>query len=308
MFEGASNFAKGVDNAFLFIFIISMIFLIGLTAMMIWFIIRYNRKRHPKPQQINDNMKLEITWTIIPLVLVLLMFYYGYVVFKPMRVVPEGAMEVKVTGRMWSWMFEYENGKISDTLVLPVQKPVKLNLFSPDVIHSLYIPAFRIKEDMVPGQNNYMWFIPNIEGTYDILCAEYCGLRHSFMEAKTRIVTEEEFIKWLEEKPPIILEAVGLNVLRNNACTSCHSLDGSKLVGPTFKALWNNERIILEDGVEKKVVADSAYIRRAVFEPDKEIVKGYNPGMMRAYSNVMSEEDVEAIIVYFKKQAEQPTK
>jgi cytochrome c oxidase subunit 2 len=306
MFEGASNFAKGVDNAFLFIFIISMIFLVGLTAMMIWFIIRYNRKRHPKPQQINDNMKLEVTWTIMPLVLVLVMFYYGYVVFKPMREVPEGTMEVKVTGRMWSWNFEYENGKISDTLVLPVQKPVKLNLFSPDVIHSLYIPAFRIKEDMVPGQNNYMWFIPNNEGTYDILCAEYCGLRHSFMEAKTRIVSEEEFIKWLAEKPPVILEAVGLNVLRNNACTSCHSLDGSKLVGPTFKALWNNERIILENGVEKRVIADSAYIRRAVFEPDKEIVKGYNPGMMRAYTNVMSEEDIEAIIVYFKKQSEQP--
>lgn len=306
MFEGASNFAKGVDGAFLFILAISFFFLIGLSAVMIWFMIRYNRKKHPKAEQIKDNMTLEVTWTIIPFLIVMLMFYYGYVVFKPMRIVPKDAMEVNVTGRMWSWTFEYANGKITNELVLPVGKAVKLNLFSPDVIHSLYIPAFRIKEDMVPGKANYMWFIPNIEGTYEILCAEYCGLRHSFMEAKTRIVTDKEFQKWLAEATPIAEEDKGLTVLQNNACTSCHSLDGSKLVGPTFKGLFGTERIVIEEGKERTVVADSSYIKRAILEPDKEIVKGFNPGMMRAYEKVITADDIKSIIAYFEKQSEQP--
>ncbi|RPH32024.1 MAG: cytochrome c oxidase subunit II [Bacteroidales bacterium] len=306
MFEGASNFAKGVDGAFLFILAISFFFLIGLSAVMIWFMIRYNRKKHPKAEQIKDNMKLEVAWTIIPFLIVMLMFYYGYVVFKPMRIVPKDAMEVNVTGMMWSWKFEYANGKITNELVLPVGKAVKLNLFSPDVIHSLYIPAFRIKEDLVPGKENYMWFIPNIEGSYEILCAEYCGLRHSFMEAKTRIVTDEEFQKWLAEPTPIAEEDKGLAILQNNACISCHSLDGSKLVGPTFKGLFGTERTVIEAGKERIVVADSAYIKRAILEPDKEIVKGYNPGMMRAYDKVITADDIKSIIAYFESQSKLP--
>ena len=234
------------------------------------------------------------------------MFYYGYVVFKPMREVPDDAMVVKVTGRMWSWSFEYANGKTTNELVLPVGKAVKLALFSPDVIHSLYIPAFRIKEDMVPGKENYMWFIPNIEGTYEILCAEYCGLRHSFMEAKTRIVTEYEFQKWLAEETPIAQEDKGLTVLQNNACTSCHSLDGSKLVGPTFKGLFGTERLIIENGVEKTVIADSTYIKRAILEPDKELVKGFAPGMMRSYDKVITEDDIKSIVAYFESQSKLP--
>ncbi len=306
MFEGASNFAKGVDGAFLFIFAISFFFLIGISAVMIWFMIRYNRKKHPKAEQIEDNMKLEVTWTVIPFVIVMLMFYYGYVVFQPMRIVPKDAMEVNVTGMMWSWKFEYSNGKTTNELVLPVGKAVKLNLYSPDVIHSLYIPAFRIKEDLVPGKENYMWFIPNIEGSYEILCAEYCGLRHSFMEAKTRIVTEEEFQKWLAEETPIAPEDKGLIVLQNNACISCHSLDGSKLVGPSFKGLFGSERLVIDAGKELSVIADSSYLKRAILEPDKEIVKGYTPGMMRSYDKVITDDDIKSIIAYLENQSKLP--
>ena len=303
---GASNFVEGVDLAFKIIFGIGFFFLIGITAVMIYFVIRYRRSKHPKAVQIRDNNVLEVTWTVIPLILVLLMFYYGYVAFSPMRVAPEGAYEVTVIGKMWTWTFEYPGGKQSPDLVVPLNKPIKCNLRSDDVIHSLYIPAFRIKEDMVPGKENYMWFIPNIEGTYEILCAEYCGLRHSFMEAKTRIVTEEEFQKWLAEPTPIAEEDKGLTVLQNNACISCHSLDGSKLVGPSFKGLFGAERIVLEAGKEKTVVADSSYIKRAILEPDKEVVKGYNPGMMRAYEKVITEDDIKSIIAYFESQSKLP--
>jgi cytochrome c oxidase subunit 2 len=300
MFQGASNFAKGVDSTFLFIFAISFFFLIGISAVMIWFLIRYNRKRHPKAEQMKDNMKLELIWTIIPFILVMLMFYYGYVAFEPMRFAPKDAIEVKVTGRMWNWSFEYANGKISNELVLPVKKAVKLNLYSPDVIHGLYIPAFRIKQDVVPGKNNFMWFIPNYNGTYEILCSAYCGLRHSFMEAKIRVVSEEDYQKWLAEITPETLEAVGLKIIQNNACTGCHSLDGTKLVGPSFKGLWGAERVVIEDGKEKKVVADSSYIRESILKPDKKIVKGFNPGVMRTYSKVLKEENIKSIIGYLE--------
>lgn len=306
MFEGASNFAKGVDSVFLFIFAVSFFFLIGISAIMVWFVIRYNRKKHPKAVQMKDNMKLEITWTVIPFILVMLMFYYGYVAFEPMRNAPKDAIEVKVTGQMWSWSFEYDNGKISNELVLPAKKAVKLNLYSPDVIHGLYIPAFRIKQDVVPGKNNFMWFIPNYNGTYEILCSAYCGLRHSFMEAKIRVVSDEEYQKWLAEKSPEMLENAGLAVMQNNACTGCHSLDGSPLVGPSFKGLFGSKRIVIENGEEKTVVADSNYIKESIMAPDKQVVKGFKPGMMRAYSTVIKEDDLKSIIVYFEKQSKQP--
>ena len=307
MFEGASNFAKGVDNTFLFIFAISFFFLIGISAIMVFFLIRYNRSRHPKAEQMKDNMVLEMTWTVIPFVLVMLMFYYGYMAFEPMRVAPKDAIEVKVTGRMWSWSFEYSNGKIANELVVPAKKAVKLNLYSPDVIHGLYIPAFRIKQDVVPGKNNFMWFIPNYNGTFEILCSAYCGLRHSFMEAKIRVVSEEEYQTWLAEKSPETIDAMGLKVIQNNACTGCHSLDGSKLVGPSFKDLMGSKRLVIEDGKEITVIADSAYIRKSIMEPDKQVVKGFNRGMMRAYSSVLKEDDIKSIIVYLESLSK-PTK
>jgi len=302
MFSGASNFAESVDGAFLFIFGISFFFLIGLTVVMIWFVVKYGRKRHPKAVQIKEDIRLEIAWIVIPLIIVLAMFYYGYIVFKPMREVPAGAMEVKVTGMMWAWTFEYENGKVAKELYLPLNKPVKLNLFSPDVIHSFYIPAFRIKEDMVPGKNNYMWFIPTIEGSYDILCAEYCGLRHSFMESKAIIVSDTAFTSWLAQKSPETAESKGIELLRNNACTSCHSTDGSKLVGPSFRDLYNTNRTVLINGIEKSVLADTTYLHRAIVDPDYEVVKGYNKGMMRSYKSVIKDEDIQTIVDYFVSQ------
>uniref|UniRef100_UPI00356A1F60 cytochrome c oxidase subunit II n=1 Tax=Mariniphaga sediminis TaxID=1628158 RepID=UPI00356A1F60 len=154
----ASNFVKGVDTVFLITLGVSFFFLIALTVVMLIFIYKYNRKRNPKPTQIEGSTSLEIVWTVIPFLLTMLMFYYGWVGYKPMRKAPSDAMEVTVYGRMWNFSFEYENGKRTDTLYLPKDKPVKLNLVAMDVLHSLYIPAFRVKQDMVPGlENNFMW-------------------------------------------------------------------------------------------------------------------------------------------------------
>ncbi len=303
MNSGASNFAQGVDMAFYVILGISVFFLVGITATMIWFVIRFNRKRNPVAKNIKDNTKLEIIWTVIPTILVLVMFYYGWIGYMPMKRVPNGALEVKATGRMWSWQFDYENGKSSNILVVPLNKPVKLNLYSPDVLHSLYIPAFRIKEDVVPGLNNTMWFKPTKLGEYDILCAEYCGIQHSYMLSKVKVISEEEYLSWYNEKAPEsdTLEAVGLQVIKRLGCVACHSQDGSKIVGPTFKALYGSTRkVTLPDGTTKEVKADDEYIKLSINDPNAEVVDGYQKNLMQSYKTQLNDEEIKEVIEYLK--------
>ena len=298
--SGASNFVQGVDLTFIIILGVSVFFLVSITAVMIYFVIRYSRKRNPKATNIEGNNTLEIVWTVIPLILVLIMFYFGWLGFRPMRNVPEGAIPVKAIGQMWSWMFEYENGKNSAELVVPLNKPVKLNLSSRDVIHSLYIPAFRIKEDVVPGKNNYLWFTAQEEGEYDIFCAEFCGDRHSYMLSKVRVLPEAEYNSWLASSDIPAGEHPGLTLMKQNACVTCHSQDGSKIIGPSFKGLFGRKEIIIADGIEKEITVDEAYIKRSIYEPNAQVVKGFNPGLMISYQQQLSEDDIQKIIDYMK--------
>ncbi len=297
---GASNFVEGVDLAFKIIFGIGFFFLIGITAVMIYFVIRYRRSKHPRAEQIRDNNVLEVTWTVIPLILVLLMFYYGYVAFSPMRTAPEGAYEVTVIGKMWTWTFEYPGGKQSPDLVVPLNKPIKCNLRSDDVIHSLYIPAFRIKEDVVPGKNNFLWFIPEQLGEYDILCTVYCGVRHSYMEARVRVVSDAEFNSWLAALPDRSAEPEGLTILKKNACTGCHSLDGSKLVSTSFKGLYGKEEKVVTNGIERSIKVDDQYLRTSIYDPNKDLVVGYQKGIMKTYTGIVKEDELPKIIEYLK--------
>jgi len=211
MKSGVSEYAQSVDQVFMFIVAISVLILIGVTAAMIYFVIRYSRKKNPVPTQIEGNLLLEVTWIAIPTLLVLSMFYFGYTTFTSARNIPEGAMIVKVTGQMWKWGFEYENGKRYDTLYLPVNRPVKLELNSLDVVHSFYIPAYRLKEDLLPGKNNYLAFIPDKIGSYDIACAEYCGMRHAYMYNTLHVISEDEFEKWVAVKETAAADSAVVN-------------------------------------------------------------------------------------------------
>jgi cytochrome c oxidase subunit 2 len=216
--------------------------------------IRYHHKRNPVATDIPHNTALEVIWTVVPTILVLVMFYYGWAGYTKMRTAPDDAMVIEATGRMWSWTFKYDNGKTADTLVIPKDKAVKLNLISADVIHSLYIPAFRIKEDLVPGDTNWMWFIGQQEGSYSILCAEYCGDRHSYMISKVDVIPPGDFDKWYNDTTAST-DHPGLVVLKANACMSCHSSDGTRLVGPSFKGIYGRETtILLEDGTNETVL------------------------------------------------------
>lgn len=300
MFSQASNFVEGVDKAFLIISGISLFFLIGITLAMIIFVVKFNKKRNPVAKNVKESKRLEIIWTVIPTILVLIMFYYGWVGYAPMREIPSDAIPVKAIGRMWSWSFEYENGKVSPTLRVPIKKAVKLDLFSPDVLHSLYIPAFRIKEDVVPGVNNKMWFRAQEIGSYDILCAEYCGDRHSYMLSKVEVMTQEEYDAWYYSEDKFANEAeAGYSVLQANGCIACHSLDGSRLVGPSFKGLFGSTKTVTTNGKPRQITADEAYINESIYNPSADIVESY-PAVMISYKESISEEQLKQIAAYLK--------
>lgn len=313
MFSGASNFVQGVDTAFVFILGISFFFLIGLSILMLYFVWRYNKKRNPVATQIEGNNTLEVIWTVIPTILVLLMFWYGYKGWRPMMSPPPDAMEVDAIARMWSWNFEYENGKSSTTLKLPVDKPVKLNLISMDVLHSLYIPAFRVKQDMVPGkENSFMWFIPQRTGIYDLYCTEYCGLRHSYMYTDVEVMKQEDFDAWYNDTTGVLmavdttagedmqLAMMGKQILESKGCIACHSLDGSAIVGPSFLGVYGSEHVVVTDGNERSITVDDEYIRRSIYEPNADVVKGYREGQMLSYEKELNDEDIEKIIAFLK--------
>jgi len=306
-FSGASNLAEGVDRAFIFIFTISFIFTIGITALMIYIVIHFSRKKGKAPMQFSGNTKLEIIWTVVPLIIVMMMFYYGTIGFTPMREVPENAMQVKVIGKMWEWSFDYGDGKISKDLVVPHNRDVKLNLFSEDVNHGLFIPAFRVKEDVIPGYNNYLWFRPIVKGEFDIYCSDYCGLAHSGMVAKAIVVDSLDYEKWLADLKATgkIPDSPGLAIMRANGCITCHSLDGSKVVGPTFKGLYGSKRTVITDQGESEIDAFDDYIKKSIIEPNAEIVKGYNKGLMQSYKDVIKGEDLDKIVDYFRNSSEQ---
>jgi len=295
-----SNFVKGVDTSLWVILGISAFFLIGITVTMVYFVIRYNKKRNPKATNIKENYKLEIIWTVIPTILVLIMFYFGWAGFKPMRNVPADAMVIKAHGQMWSWSFEYDDGRRSQNLVIPVDKAIKLELISHDVIHSLYIPAYRVKEDVVPGKDNWMWFKGLETGTYDIFCAEYCGQRHAYMLSKLEVLPQDEYETWYSEKLGVTDDHPGLVILKQNACMSCHSTDGTILVGPTFKGLMDKTELVLTNGIEREITVDELYIQRSIYEPNEDITKGFNQGLMISYKETINEDDIANIIEYLE--------
>ena len=199
MFTGSSPFSDYVDATFLIIVGLSTIVLIGLIATMIYFVIRYSRKRNPQATNIEGNLTLEIAWTVIPVVLFMGMFYMGWKGYLKTVDVPADAVPIRVTARMWQWGFEYPNGVTTDTLYVPVRTPIKLTLHSLDVNHSMYIPAFRIKKDAIPNRENIMWFSTPEPRSYDIACAEYCGLRHAYMYTKVVAMELPAFESWYRE-------------------------------------------------------------------------------------------------------------
>ena len=302
----ASNFVTGVDKAFFLIMGISLVFLVGLTFTMLYFIYKYNNKKNPHATQIKGSTKLEIIWTVIPTILVLVMFYYGWAGWAPMRTAPKDTFNVTVTGRMWNFTFQYENGKQTDTLYVPQNKAVKMKLVSMDVIHGFYIPAFRIKEDVVPGREKMSWFIPEREGSFELFCSEYCGMNHSYMYTYVKVLPQDKFNAWYVDTTKVAEAAVdsptatGKRIMKNIGCFACHTIDGTKLVGPSFKGIYGHTATVITGGNEREITVDDAYIKKSIYEPNADVVKGFNKGLMQPYVGQLSEGDISQIIEYLK--------
>lgn len=302
----ASNFVAGVDKSFVIIMGISFVFLIGLTFTMLYFVFKYNKHKNPVATQIKGSTKLEIIWTVIPTILVLVMFYYGWAGWAPMKKAPDDSFNIKVTARMWNFTFEYENGKRTDTLFVPMDKAVKLNLVSLDVIHSLYIPSFRVKEDVVPGSEKMVWFIAQREGLYDLFCTEYCGLNHSYMINTVKVMPEQQFNSWYVDTTQQVAAitdspaANGKRIMKNIGCFACHTIDGSKLIGPSFKGVYGHDVTVITGGKERVVTVDDEYIKRSIYDPNADVVKGFNKGLMMPYEGQLSDDDIVQITEYLK--------
>jgi len=311
-FQQASTAADRVDAVFLAITAVCVAFLIFITFLMVYFVIKYNKKRHPKGEDIEGNTRLEIVWTVTPTVLFLVMFYFGWTNFDYERSVPRDAMAITVTARQWAYSFTYPNGKQTTQLFLALNKPAKMELHSLDVIHGFYIPAFRIKEDVVPGKRNYTWFTPTRLGSFDIECTVICGVDHANMLSKVVVVPVSDFEKWYfgDEDAPLPgqaqaaavtvpePESPAIAVLKAKSCLTCHSLDGSVKVGPTFKGLFGQKHVVREaSGTEREVAVDDAYLAKAIQDPMAETVKGYPPAMP---PNPLAEGDLNQVIDLIK--------
>ena len=307
----ATTVASSTDKIVVFLFVVSLVFLVFITALMILFVVRYSRKRHPKAEQIEGNALLEATWTLIPLLLFLGIFYFGWTGFDYTRRAPRDAMVVKVTGRQWTWSFEYPNGKRTDSLYAVINRPMKLEVRSVDVLHGFYIPAFRLKVDAVPGRTNTTWFQPTRLGTYDIECTVICGVNHSAMLSHVNTVTEAEFKAWYfgsdsapvpkvtiaERKATETEEPRGLALMRPRGCLGCHSIDGRPMVGPTFKGLFGKQEEVVSEGVVHSVIVDEERIRVAIREPERDIVRGYPPQMPMF---ALDRDDLNQVVGYIK--------
>jgi len=305
--ENASNLASGVDNVLLFVTVLSVFFFLLISAVLIGFAIKYRRKtEYDETPYITGNELLEVIWTVIPSVLLMIIFAWGYIEYRKMRHPPENAMEVNVIARQWLWQFDYYNGKKTiNELYVQQDRPVRMVMRSDDVLHSFFVPAFRVKQDILPGNYTQLWFIPTKAGTFDLFCAEYCGTGHSKMLAKVHVLGPEAYAIWekgigIDEGTAVASSLPpaeqGGELFNKRGCNACHSIDGSVLVGPSFKGLFGKDEKLTNG---KTINVDENYLRESILQPQLNIVEGYQP-VMPAFEGILSDEEVTALIEYIK--------
>ncbi len=296
--EQASTFAAEVDSFYFFIYYICLFFFTLIVVGMVLFVIWYRRRPgyEGSTEALHNNL-LEITWTVVPTLLVVWIFVRGTEGYLDMMRPPADTIDINVTARKWAWTFQYPNGAISDELHVPKDKAVRLRMRSDDVLHALFVPAFRCKSDVVPGRLTIMWFQAIKEGTFDLYCAEYCGEKHSQMHADVFVKSEEEWNKWVENaaKPPEEPKEHGLWLYNRVGCKGCHSLEENKvIVGPSFAKSFGSEQK-MSDGSTQLV--DENYIRQSILEPQRFKRAGFEKAsQMQSFQGKLKENEIMALI------------
>lgn len=300
--EQGSTGAAAVDHLFSFILWVSAFFFLLIVTLMIGFVVRYRRRpgrmeAGPGPAH---NTPLEITWTVIPIAIVIGIFIWGFKVYLDVNTPPANSYEVLVTGQKWKWLFTYPNGHVDENLHVPVDTPIRLVMTSEDVIHGFYVPAFRLKRDVVPGRYVKIWFRAVNPGEYQIYCTQYCGTGHSDMWAKVIVHEPGGFERWLDEAgnfmktmPPA---QAGELLYRTRGCAQCHSVNGSGGTGPTWKGLFASH-VPIEGG--RVMVVDEDYLRTCILDPTKNVPVGFQP-VMPTFKGRLKDDEITAIIEYIK--------
>lgn len=299
--EAKSPTADSTDALFHFINEVSLIFMIGITFALIYFAIKYRRRSEDdKTPVITHNNTLEITWSVVPLLICFVVFGWGYSGWLNLKSVPDNAYEIHVSGFKWGWNVKYDNGaQTSNEIHVPEGRPVKIVLQSADVLHSFFVPDYRVKHDVIPGRYTYVWFEANEVGESQVFCTEYCGTGHSDMLAKIIVHTEDDFQTWLEKNKGGVSGTPveqGEQLVQLQGCNTCHSDDGSRMIGPSFKGLWDRQEN-LADG--STVLVDENYIRESILYPGEKIVEGYD-NVMSPYEGRITDDEITNIIEYLK--------
>lgn len=299
----ASTIAAETDHTWWVTYWMSIFFFFLVIVPMIYFAIVHKRKSETeKTSPIDHSMKIEIAWTVLPTGLLLWLFALGVTGYANSQVAPDNSYEIKVTAQMFSWSFQYPDGTVSGELTVPKGRPVKLVMSSQDVIHSFFVAEFRVKQDVVPGLYTTLWFEANKTMETALQCTEYCGEKHSNMLTKVTVLEPKDFQTWIdnggtmEKMPPV---EWGAKLYASRGCANCHSVDGTRVQGPTFKGFWTKGSEKLTDGSTVKI--DENYVRQSILEPATQIVEGY-PNVMSAYAGQLRDEDIDALIAWLKTQ------
>ncbi len=303
----ASTFSGDVDPLYNFLFWLSTICTAGVVAVMVYFVTKYKAGDREKNEVGDDtshhNTVLEITWSVIPLFICIGIFVWGFKGFVELRTPPKDTLELHATGQKWKWTFQYPNGHMDSELHVPVDRDVRIIIQSVDVLHSLYIPAFRTKMDAVPGRYSDLWFHATKSGEFPVFCAEYCGTSHSDMIAKAVVHEPGGYDKWLEGIGEILKKeaaenpvAYGEKLYNKQGCKTCHTVDGTTLVGPSWKGLWGATRQFADGS---SAPADENYILQSINDPTSQVVEGFPPSMP-TYKGQMKDWELNALIEYIK--------
>jgi cytochrome c oxidase subunit 2 len=294
----ASEAARDVDNLYFYLLAVSVFFAVLIVSVVAIFAVRYRRRKDDEhPAEIHGSLLLEVAWSIIPLLLVSVMFVWGASVFFSMNRPPDNALQVSVVGKRWMWKIQHMTGQREiNELHVPVDRSVRLTITSEDVIHSFFVPAFRLKKDAVPGRYNIAWFKATQTGRYHLFCAEYCGTDHSKMIGTVIVMTPAEYQAWLAGGPPPESPvALGQKLFSDFNCTSCHRPDSTGR-GPWLANVFGKRIRLVGGGT---VLADEDYLRESILNPAAKVVEGYQP-IMPTYGGQVSEENLLGLIAYIK--------
>jgi cytochrome c oxidase subunit 2 len=294
----ASKEAGDIDLLWWFLCAVSLVMTVVIFIGVIGFALKYRAKPGVGPTQLHGHTALEITWSIIPFLVMLVMFWWGTDLFFAAQSPPKDAMEIFVVGKQWMWKVQYPDGtREINALHVPVGQAVKLTMASEDVIHSFGIPVFRVRHDVVPGHYDSLWFRATKPGHYRFYCTEYCGDRHSQMNGWVDVLDENEYSKWASGGGSGgTLAEQGLALFAQNGCSTCHLMNEQGRC-PILKGLYNKP-VELDDG--RTVIADDAYLRACILNPSSRKVKGFDPSVMPNYQGQLSEENVIQLIAYIK--------